>query len=101
MCRSDRRDRVVAMQTGDLLDEILFDCEIEPVGRRRDEEMIAGTLEGKAEAAEHRRDRRIGYVDAEKPSDARGSHANGVALWQLTLHIGDGTGLTSADFRDE
>ncbi len=85
-----RRDRVVAVQARDLLDEVLLDREVEPVRRRRDQEVVARALEGEAEPPEERGDRLVRNGDAEQPRDARRAHANGIAARQSALHVAHG-----------
>ena len=89
------------MQTGDLLDEILFDREIESVRRGRNEKMVAGALAGEPQPREQCGDRLVGDLDAEETRDARGPHANGIASRHLALHVSDRSRAPSADLHDE
>ena len=47
------RDIVVAMKTGDFLDEVFLDLQVEPVGRRRDDEVLTIPDHIEIEAHEH------------------------------------------------
>lgn len=97
------RDVVIAVKTGDLLDEVFLDLQVEAVGRRGHDEVVPLADHLQVQAAEHAGHFIGAELDAQHPAHAGRTQADRLALGQLAgLHrIDDRTGLTAADVEDQ
>jgi hypothetical protein len=97
------RDVVVAVDAGDLFDQVFLDLHVEAVGRRRDDEVVAIAADLQLEALEHAGHRVGAEVDAEHAAHAAGAQADRRAGGQLVG--GDGldhrAGFAAADVEDQ
>ena len=97
------RDVVVAVDAGDLFDQVFLDLHVEAVGRRRDDEVVAVAADLQVEALEHARHRVGAEVDAEHPAHAAGAQADRGAGRQLVGRDGldHRAGFAAADVEDQ